>query len=316
MNFNLTTSEYTPHFSGHESFHLRYGWLKKAYDEVKKTIETGGDTLKTFTDADAIARFGVGKNMVAAIRFWATACDVLSYENGKIGLGELGNRLIDDSGYDPYLEDPASIWLIHWNLASNLSRTTFFWAFNYFNENSFSKKLMEKRLIEFADKHDWKKVNTGTVDKDISVLLNTYTMAPIRKKGSKEDSLTSPLSELGLIRQNTDDKDYHLGWGTKPNLSDAVFLYSLLSFWEKYSSANTLNIQSIFLEPGSPGRIFLMDENEMSVRLMRLEEITSGKLIWSETAGMRQIVKNKPVDTMDAWELIGSRINNSHAEVA
>ncbi|MBL4830865.1 MAG: DUF4007 family protein [Aliivibrio sp.] len=316
MNFNLTTSEYTPHFSGHESFHLRYGWLKKAYDEVKKTLDLGGDPVKTFTDDDAIARFGVGKNMVAAIRFWATACGVLSYKDQKVGLGKLGTELIDDNGSDPYLEDPSSLWLIHWNLASNGKRTSYFWAFNYFNENSFTKRVMEKKLLGFAEQYGWKKPNHSTVDKDLSVLLNTYTMAQKQKKGSKEDSLTSPLSELGLLRQNVDDKDYHLGWGPKPSLSDEVFLFALLSFWEKFSGTNTLNVSSILLEPGSPGRIFLMDENEMALRLMRIELLTKGAFVWSETAGMKQIVRKKTFVQEDAWGLVTSNMTKLSLEVA
>ena len=28
---------YTPRFSGHETFPLRYGWLKKVFDRVTKT---------------------------------------------------------------------------------------------------------------------------------------------------------------------------------------------------------------------------------------------------------------------------------------
>ncbi|WP_417455895.1 DUF4007 family protein [Kordiimonas sp.] len=316
MERSLTSPDYTPQFSGHESFHLRYGWLKKAYDQVSLALASGRDPLKVFTDDDAIARFGVGKNMVASIRFWATSCDVLSVEDGKIALGETGKRVLDDLGCDPYLENPNSLWLIHWNLASNVNRTSFFWAFNHFNEATFSKSLMEKKLFAHAEQYGWKKINRSTADKDLAVLLNTYAMPALSKKSSQEDSLSSPLAELGLLRQSPEDKKYHFGWGLKPTLCDELFLFALLQFWQRFSDANTLNIQSIMLEPGSPGRVFLMDENELSMRLMRLSELTMNALAWSETAGLRQIVRSKEITVEKAWAHVTSSINSHHSKAA
>ena len=51
---------YRPQLSGHETFPLRYGWLKKAYDAVRKR-EGQADNGEVFSGPDAIARFGVGK---------------------------------------------------------------------------------------------------------------------------------------------------------------------------------------------------------------------------------------------------------------
>ena len=63
---------YSPQLSGHETFPIRYGWLKKAFDAVRDT-EDQDDNRQVFSGADAIARFGVGKNMVSSMRHWATA---------------------------------------------------------------------------------------------------------------------------------------------------------------------------------------------------------------------------------------------------
>ena len=91
------------HFSGHETFPLRQMWLKKAHDQA-----TAGRLLlrSTFSDEDAIANFGVGKNMVASIRHWALACGVM-WETGegfRIGtLPDFGNfRVSDKENYDRY----------------------------------------------------------------------------------------------------------------------------------------------------------------------------------------------------------------------
>ena len=54
--------DYRPQLSGHETFPIRYGWLKKAFDRVWDT-EDQRDNRDVFSGSDAIARFGVGKNM-------------------------------------------------------------------------------------------------------------------------------------------------------------------------------------------------------------------------------------------------------------
>jgi hypothetical protein len=77
---------YKPQFSGHETFPLRYGWLKKAYDAVEER-EGRPDSKAAFTHDDAIARFGVGKNMVASMRYWATASGVIADAEPSNALG-------------------------------------------------------------------------------------------------------------------------------------------------------------------------------------------------------------------------------------
>lgn len=72
MRKNTSSAIATVHFSGHETFPLRQMWLKKVYDRADSF---GYIHKSTFTNEDAIAKFGVGKNMVASIRHWALACN-------------------------------------------------------------------------------------------------------------------------------------------------------------------------------------------------------------------------------------------------
>ena len=52
----LYEDSYRPQLSGHETFPLRYGWLKKAYDAVRNS-EDQADNGEVFSGPDAIARF-------------------------------------------------------------------------------------------------------------------------------------------------------------------------------------------------------------------------------------------------------------------
>src|SRR3972149_1998131 len=107
-----------PRFAGHETFTLRYGWLKKAVDAVNE------DPL-TFTRDDALVRLGVGKNMVRSIRHWGLATGILEEDSQANNRGRsirpspLGKLLFSRRGLDPYLEDPATLWLLHWQLAGS-----------------------------------------------------------------------------------------------------------------------------------------------------------------------------------------------------
>jgi len=49
-------------------------------------------------------------------------------------------------------------------------------------------------------------------------------------------------------------------------------------------------------EPGSPGRVFLLDENDVADRLLALEDFTKGSFRWSETAGLKQVIRDVALD--------------------
>src|SRR5579863_7401395 len=89
---------YRRQFSGHETFPLRYGWLKKAFDAVHATKEDASNR-PVFTD-DAIAHFGVGRNMVASMRHWANAAGIVSEAKGPnvIRTTPLGRKLFGGRG--------------------------------------------------------------------------------------------------------------------------------------------------------------------------------------------------------------------------
>ncbi|UEA60908.1 DUF4007 family protein [Gordonia otitidis] len=59
-----------PLFANHQTFHPRFGWIKKGYDAAEHDYNA-------FSEVDAPVKLGVGKNMVEAIRFWATATRVV-----------------------------------------------------------------------------------------------------------------------------------------------------------------------------------------------------------------------------------------------
>ena len=96
----------TYRFSGHESFPCKTLWLKKGYDFIANG--------KDFNSPDAVIDLGVGKNMVASIRFWLRAFGITGVDGN---LTDWGIYLFDEkAGKDRYLEDLATLWLLHFNI--------------------------------------------------------------------------------------------------------------------------------------------------------------------------------------------------------
>src|SRR5262245_17334681 len=108
-----------PTFSGHESFQCRNLWLKKGFDFVK--------SKKSFNSEDAVVHLGVGKNMVNSIRFWMRAFNLLTTDDK---LTEFAHKLLDDDGYDPYIEDEGTLWLLHYQLLKKGFASTYSLVFN------------------------------------------------------------------------------------------------------------------------------------------------------------------------------------------
>ena len=109
-------------FSGHETFPIRYPWPAKA-------VEATDADPEVFQDDRAIATFGVGRNMVRAIRHWGLAAEVLEADGrGRVVPTDLGRAVFGLDGADLYCEDPGTAWLLHWLLCRDPARATL-WHF-------------------------------------------------------------------------------------------------------------------------------------------------------------------------------------------
>jgi hypothetical protein len=290
----LFQDDYRPQVSGHETFPLRYGWLKKAYDAVAIT-ENDQENKSVFLSGDAIARFGVGKNMVASMRHWGSVAGILTESPGSpvIRTTELGSMLFGPRGFDPYMEHPATLWLVHWHLAARPDKTTWFWAFNHYPALTFEREHLIKGINRLAKDRGWERVAAVTVKNDVACFIRSYVPQQPTGQAGNDDALESPLSELGLIKAIGKRDGFRFVRGPKSTLGNGVFIWALLDFWSRYSQKTaTLSFEAIAHEPGGLGRVFLLDENDVADRLVDLDDATGGKLRWSETAGLKQVVRD------------------------
>jgi len=289
MTIAAISPGYVPHFSGHETFTLRQMWLKKVFDQ--KT-ETNRIKKSVFTDDESIARFGVGKNMVASMRHWALATNLICEgQSDDYELSTTAQKIFPNDGLDPYSENPTTAWFVHWQLAGLGNRsTTWFWLFNKVTAPNFTKADLEKPLAAFAAKFNTKRgISPSTLTRDIDTCIRSY--APRAGAGSPEDFAEPMLGELGLISEEG-KSTFAFRRGPKPTLSDGMFIYALIDYWEALdSTANSMAFESIVYGEGSPGRVFKLDEESVAERLFSLDDFTGGTFSWTDTAGLRQVIR-------------------------
>ena len=285
-------------FSGHETFVFRHSWLKKAVDCVAEDPEV-------FTKEDAIVRLGVGKNMVRSIRHWGLATGVLAEEaksrGAKLRVSDFGQILLGPAGYDQYLEDPNTLWLLHWRILSQTQRcTAWHWVFNRFPASEFTRAVLTQFVLDEARRLNPSASNENSIRRDVDVLLRTYVASTDSKASVGEDTFDCPLSELGLIEARLSSDLFQIQRGPKPSLSDLAFAFALCEFWDGLPTLQqTLAFSEIAYRSGGPGVVFRLDENSIAERLERLEMLTAGKLVYTETAGLRQVYRNASVSPAD-----------------
>lgn len=271
-------------FSGHESFHCKSLWLKKGYDFVNHN--------GSFADPMAVMQLGVGKNMVSSIRFWMRSFSLLSEDNPT----PLAHYIFADTyGKDPFCDDIATLWLLHYllvktNIASIYSLL--------FTELQRERKIFDKEQFQSFIKRkcsvpEQKNVyNENTVSKDINVLLQTYIAPSDLKQLERYSAL---LINLSLLKET--EKDVYRFQEVNPKtIPDAILLYALLDVrgndivvsFDKITYLSLLFCSSIVL---------FLD------RIQELAANHSDIIDYSDNSGIRNVIFKKNPQFTDVLDL-------------
>jgi hypothetical protein len=296
-------------FSGHESFSCRYTWLPKAFRAI-------GDDPDLFSnEEDAMVKLGVGKNMVRSIRFWMQVTGIASArKHGGYERSEFGRVLLKRGGADPYLEDRRTLWLIHWQMATQVSEPLFAWDYllNGWLGSTFSRsEVLEGFRTRTAGLG--RKLSPVTLAQHFDTFLHTYVPTQGKKSEVQEDTLDCPLVELELMHragertlEASDSREslYAFNRDKKDGVSGRLFAFCLQDFWNKcLAHEATLRLSDVANAPYSPGRIFQLSEWDIRERLEHLEEDSDRAFRFEETALFQRITRIK---TPDSSELLSS----------
>lgn len=290
-----------PSFSGHQTFPFRYTWLKKGVDAV-----TEDPTV--FSSENASVTLGVGKNMVSSIRHWCNVARLIKADplkRGRLIPTELGKTIFDDKdGFDPYLDDPATLWLVHWQISTNINHATaWYWAFNILRENQFAPDTFKKELYEWTQKQkeSMRPVSDNTLQRDVNCFIRTYCHSRHSTNAAvAEETFDCPLVELNLIAELPNGDGYEFQRGVKETLPIEIVVATLVAFWDaNFFERDALPFSELMYAPLSPGRIFRLDEDTMTTYLETLEQHTDGTLQYDETAGLKQIYRRGDLNLME-----------------
>jgi Protein of unknown function (DUF4007) len=284
---------FKPKFSGHETFALRYNWLSKILDKDQDYSEDSYGTNLPLESA--MMRYGVGKNMVYSMCHWSLLCEIAKVDTEKFEFKatDLGNYIAEN---DPYLEDLGTIWILHWHVSTNPQiATMWYWMFNGFPKSVFDFRSALDSLQAVVSTHAWRIPSVNTIERDFDCFIRCYTVSRAKKGGLSEDSLESPFAELELIQQTHERGVYEFQRGPKETLPDKIFAYALSKFWANINS-ETLSLEHLAHAPGSPGRVFKMDEQSIVERLENIEFSSGGHFRWIDNSGLRQIQRVRHIE--------------------
>lgn len=266
-------------FARHETFHPRFGWLKKGFDQAKKNPAV-------FLAEDATVQLGVGKNMVRSIRYWCSAFKLLEGDEPT----EFGERLLGKKGWDCYLEDPASLWLLHWKLLENpCLATTWQTLFNRVNPVEFT----EEDLLETMQQAHPGSVALSSFKKDVNCFLRMYAGQSRSKKSLvSEESLDCPFVDLGLIRCIGDHRvrrSYRFHLGHQSNLPPEFVIYAALQYAvQTNETARTIPLSRLLYDPGSPGQVFKLTESALGAAIEGVSKLDE-RISLEDAAGKLQL---------------------------
>lgn len=251
----------------HETFTPRYGWLKKGYEAAK---DPGA-----FKAKDSIERLGVGKNMVSSIRFWCQAFKLIDVDhNAMVTRTDFGNDLLNDKGWDPFLEDIASLWLLHWQLfIPRLEAVSWPLAFNKGNTHlSFDIKLLNKVIFNSAQKYPrLAALSENTFERDASCIIRMYAEAT----DENSSEIECPFNQLGLLRRTDEAHWVYFDINDKPSLPPLILAAACFSYMNAYlpPGQRTISLQRLSYDFNSPGIAFKLPESSIGDKLMSASKL-------------------------------------------
>lgn len=270
-------------FGRHETFPLRYAWLTKGFDAVRAQPDIFGVPER------AMVELGVGRNMVNAIQYWLQVTRVVDFAEGQAEVSALGNALLGPNG-DRYLEDEATIWLIHWLIASNAELATgFFWFFNCFAMPRFREPEMREGMTEFVQQELRVTRSQSTLKSDCSTLLRMY--APV--SGQSEDHLDSPMAQLQLV-ENVEGRGYNSLRTVRPFLPPLALHFALAERFSEDRQQVALPVRNLLYGGdgwASVGAAFRLSEEGLMATLAQVMALYPHHYELRDTAGVHQIYR-------------------------
>jgi len=209
----------------------------------------------------------------------------------------VGRKLLFE--WDPFLENDASLWFIHWLLVTNLRvGTTWQLMFGEFFRPDFTKRELVEYIVSFAAKRSLR-ARESSILRDVDCFIRTYaSVEDAAKQAMAEESFECPLQTLKPHPDLSRWRAVSVCDRSEAIIAPAIVAFALNEFFDRTrGDRNTLSIQECLYGPDSPGQVFKLDENTMIEYLEEIEGATRKSFLLDETAGLKQVYRRRPLDT-------------------
>lgn len=270
-------------FSGHEKFDCKIDWITKGL----MAFQNNQQIFNQAHVEETIEVLGLGVNMIKSLNHWM---HVLGLVN-KNELTTFAQIILEK---DPYLENSDTLWLLHWNIVKNQDRATLYnLFFNAIYPYKFTREDILSQVASWLENENIMLSQT-TIKSDIDVFFRMY------KSNNIQDINLNLFSELKLITEQVPGI-YALSINTATDISDDTFIYILMDYIDILN--NTVS-ESISMDDIQRGKLSLqkslcISESILYNKVHRLEQLTDGKLAYSEASGIRQIYINGSLNKTD-----------------
>jgi len=259
-------------FSGHESFPCRPFWLKKGFDFINNGHK--------FNEPDAVEHLGVGNNMVRSIKYWLKAFDALQ-ENDQVS--DLFEKLLVENGWDPFLEDTGTLWLLHYLILKREHASAYRIVFSELRKRK--PEFSRKNFLQYVTVEKDGTFNQATLKTDFSVFIRTYFDGSSEQIEEGYSALLADLNLLTLVSTTTKESVYHIE--NKPRaVPHQIVLYSILNN-EHYG--DSISFDSLYLDENGPGTVFALDREGLVERLEQIAKHYPQEVIFKKDPLIREL---------------------------
>ena len=275
-------------FRAHDTFAIRNGWLHKGMRHVV-------NNPRIFVDKDInpMDEFGIGANMVKALRYWLQATG-LTEEN----TGNNRNQYLTPFGEevwanDPYLEEDGTLFLIHYFLASNKDlATAWYYFFNHYKVVDITQESfvagIKSYLLNILKEGESLPSDRALTD-DFDCIVKTYTP---NTSSSPESNMGSPLSDLSLL--TTTEKSKYVKVNTKSSAINPLIILAVVINESSKNESKEIKISKLENDPCNIGKIFNLDALTIATYLDKLQNMEY--ITVNRTAGLDNITLRTDMD--------------------